>query len=177
MNMRSFLSLLLMIGILVGGVAFREQSPRADGRPAPLNSSDVAVHGTGWVPQSRAGFSVWRPYGWGTATKSKAVANRWVHIPLVYPTYLVDIGQKLYYVEFCAQSTNGARTKPIQMDVWGGTTRIYTGAVVWPADNDSHCVGQSFSTWYEDVGLSVLLKFGNTADTITLYKAWVNVGP
>ncbi len=177
MNTRPFLSLLLALGILVGGIAFRQSGPRPDGSPAPVNSSDIAMHGTAWVPQARGQFAMWKTYGWGIQVKAKAPSNTWVHIPITYPTYLVDIGQKLYYAEFCAKSTHGAVTKPIQMDVWGGQVRQYTGSVAWPADNAYHCMGTSFSAWYEDAGISVLLHFADNIDSITLYKAWIQVGP
>jgi hypothetical protein len=138
--------------------------------------TDIAVHGTMWNAENRGQFSALKTFGWGTYTKAKAVGTQWVHIAIPYVTYLEDIAQKVRYVEFCAQSSAGATTKPSRLDIWGGATRFYTGAIVWPANNNRNCVGTFFTpgVWKEDLGISVQLNYANTADTITLYKAWAS---
>ncbi len=177
MNKRSFLSLLLIVPLLVGGIAYRAGAAEASISPAAI-SSDIAVHGTAWVPQKASNFSLWQPLGWGTAARAKYATDLWVHIPLNYPTYINGVAQRLLYVEFCAASSNSAISKPKSMDVWSNITKISTQTITWTAGNNvKQCVGQIFSKWYEDVGISVLLHYGNTTDTITLLKAWVHVGP
>jgi hypothetical protein len=136
--------------------------------------TDIAVHGTMWNPELRGKFSLFKPLGWGTATKVKAAGNQWVHIPIPYITYLEDVAQKIRYVEFCAQSSAGSTTKPTALHLWAGSKRFYAGAISWPANNNYNCSGASFSpgVWKEDLGVSVLLHYENTTDSITLYKAW-----
>jgi hypothetical protein len=136
--------------------------------------TDISVHGTMWTPELRGKFSMFRPLGWGTATKVKAAGNQWLHIPIPYITYLEDVAQKVRFVQFCAQSSNGSATKPTALHLWANGTRFYAGAVTWPADNAYHCAGVSFSpgVWKEDLGVSVSLHYANAVDSITLYKAW-----
>ncbi len=151
-----------------------------DGQPFPeeigaLPWTDFAVHGTAWVRENAGQFSMFKPYGWGTAAKVKASGYQWVHIAIPYTTYLEDVAQKVRYVEFCAVSTNGAATKPVKMDVWANTVKISSTPISWPADNARHCFGVTYSpgVWYQDLGVSVQLYFANTTDKITLYKAWL----
>ncbi len=138
--------------------------------------TDVAVQGTAWVPELRVKFSAFSIRAWGAVAKAKAAGDQWVHIPIAYPTYIKSTGEKIVYVEFCAKSSAGANTKPVKMDLWGNDGRFYTGAVSWPADNAYHCWGVSFNpgTWKQSLGISVLLHFANTTDTITLYKGWAS---
>jgi hypothetical protein len=136
-----------------------------------------ATHGTAWVAEKPAKFKKFRAYGWGTQTKILLPGDQWVHIPLVYATFINGSAQYVEFVQFCADSTNGARSKPIQLDIWAGAVRIYSVPIDWPANNDINCVTYWLPspTWYEDIGLSVLLHFGNTNDKITLYKGWLQI--
>jgi hypothetical protein len=144
--------------------------------PPAVPWTDIAVHGTMWRPEKQVQFSVFNPYGWGTAAKVKAASYQWVHLSIPYITFMEDIAQKIRYVEFCAQSSAGIRTKPIALHLWAGATRFYAGAVAWPATNTLNCSGTFFTPgiWKEDLGVSVQLKYANIADTITLYNAWAS---
>lgn len=204
MKHRVLISLLLLALLLLGGpaispvvagnpgVALAEETPvfqtftYEDGNPpdALLESiasapyTHLAVQGTLWTPERRARFQVFSPKGWGTFTGLKAVnvpGDEWVHIPLPLITYLEDVGQKIDYVEFCARSTNGAVTKPVQIHLWAHDVRFYAGAITWPANNNLNCHGVMINppVWKQALGISVLLHFQNSADRITLYKAWV----
>jgi hypothetical protein len=169
------------ISIIPNGVEVKTFVFAHGEEPSPKTASlaaipwtDISVHGTMWTPELRSKFSLFRPYGWGTATKVKAAGDQWVHIPIPYVTYLEDVAQKIRYVEFCAQSSAGSRTKPTALHLWAGSKRFYAGAISWPADNAYHCAGVSFSpgVWKEDLGVSVSLHYANAVDSITLYKAW-----
>lgn len=137
--------------------------------------TDFAVHGTAWIRELPAQFSSFQAKGWGTVAKVKAAGYQWVHIPIPYATYLEDVAQKVRYVEFCAQSSNGAATKPVKLDIWAHNVRISSTSISWPADNAIHCFGVNYSpgVWKQDIGVSVSLYFANTTDKITLYKAWL----
>ena len=65
------------------------------------------------------------------------------------------------------------------MDLWGDKQFIKTVPISWPADNDYHCFTHvlSPSIWKPTLGVSVLLRFANSTDRITLYKAWAQVKP
>lgn len=163
-------------GVVVKTYAFpdgKEPFARPTGTEA-VPWTDISVHGTMWRPENSAQFAMYKPYGWGIATKVKAIGNQWVHIPIPYITYLEDVGQKVRYVQFCAQSSAGAATRPTALHLWTGNTRFYAGAVAWPANNNLNCWGVTFSpgVWRADLGVSVLLYYANITHTITLYKAW-----
>jgi hypothetical protein len=174
----SVLVLLLVAGsapILAGAAG-----PSSDVRASEGNT-DVVAFGTAWVPQSRSRFAVWRPMGWGTEVKVKAsgVGDQWVHIPLPYASVEEGTAVTLYYVEFCAKSSNGAATKPVTMDIWTDAGRLTSQSVAWAANNSRQCWGYTLAapTWVESLGFSVKLHFASTGDMITLYKAWAHVGP
>jgi hypothetical protein len=184
----------LWIPLLVGLLAFAlisGSSPLAVGADDPTSQQSAAVrtitggsimeaHGTAWVPELRARFARWRPVGWGTQAKVKAagVGDQWVHIPIPVAPWLADTTTFVFSVHFCAQSTNGSQTRPVQIDVWSGSTRIYTGAVYWWSDNATHCWNVDFSpTLVTSVGVSVLLHFATTTDQITLEEAAVSFAP
>jgi hypothetical protein len=203
MNRRISLISLLMIPILLGSVAFTgagatppyqkavDQSItyELDENAAPGSQvpslggeavfTDMAMHGTLWTPEIRTNFALFRPYGWGTATKVKAASLQWVHIPLSYATYINGVAQKIQYVEFCAQSSNGGVSGPTRMDLWAHNVRFLQEHFAWPFTNNIACHGHLFATpvWKQDLGVSVQLAFSSAADTITLYKAWVRTVP
>jgi hypothetical protein len=184
MNYRITTVLLAVALLLVLGVNMTQAAPlRTDTGPgdlaAPVGIYDYTNHGTAWVPELRAKFSLFKPVGWGTMTKAKVAGNQWVHIPVPYPSRIADTLVKIKYVEFCAQSSSGVATKPIRLDLWDYTGRFYSTNIAWPANNNKFCFGHEFNPpiWQQDLGVSVLLHFANATDTITLYKAWVRVTP
>ncbi len=146
---------------------------------APAGVYDFTNHGTDWVAENRGAFSLFNPVGWGTQTRSTAAGQRWVHIPIPYPSRIANTMMRISYVEFCAQSSNGVGTRPIRMDLWDYVSMFSSAPVAWPADNARHCVGRALNppVWKQDLGVSVLINYANNADTITLYKAWVRVIP
>ena len=142
--------------------------------------SDFTNHGTAWVAEQGGKLDLNKPFGWGRAISPILAGSYWVHIPIPFPTQLVGSPMKMLYIEFCAQSTNGAGgTKPVKMDLWDNDGRFLTVPVVWAANNAKNCFGYTFNptVWHQDLGISVLLTFANPADNITLYKAWVRVQP
>jgi len=180
------LSLLVLIVVSGSGpnVAGADDvaSPSTDQPRATVGASDFTNYGTAWVPQIRNKFSQWKPLGWGTAVKVKTTAvgqDQWVHIPVPMPTLLDGSWVDISYVEFCAQSSSGASSKPVHWDLWSDYGQFYSENITWPADNNIHCIGHTFSqmTWQPNLGVTVLLHFTNSTHTITLYKAWVEVLP
>jgi hypothetical protein len=118
--------------------------------------------------------------GWGAIAKAKTAAGQyWIHIPVPYPTRIANSLMKIKFVEFCAQSTNGANTKPVRMDLWEYNGMFASVNINWWADNNKHCFTYTLPTpaFHQGMGISVLLKFANTTDRITLYKAWTRLIP
>lgn len=181
MNYRLTTSLLALALLLVVGVGATQAAPPASvNLAAPAGNYDFATHGTAWVPEARGQFQAFSPKGWGIPTRVKAPGSYWVHIPVSYPTYIAGSAMYIKYVEFCAKSTNGASSKPVHWDLWEADhSNFYSQDISWTANNLYHCWGHTFSpgTWRQDLGISVLLTFVNTTDTITLSKAWVSVNP
>jgi hypothetical protein len=145
---------------------------------ARIRRTTLSAYGTAWVPEQRGKFALWKPYGWGTETRVKlaGVGNQWVHLPIPWAPLLDESGYAPSGVQFCAKSSNGAQTKPVQIDLWatdfeGVPTRIFTSGLSWPALNSNYCFYLSVSSppgpWL-GVGVSVLLHFANTTDKITL---------
>ena len=174
----------LLVLLVSGSVPILAGASSAPDTRASEGYSDLVGYGTSWVPQSRSKFSAWRPMGWGIEAKVKAagVGDQWVHIPIPFMSVEEGTGMKVAYVEFCAQSSNGAATKPVRMHLRseGGAVGIFGDqAVVWAANNNRQCFGINLSppVWKESLGVSVLVHFANTSDMITLYKAWVHLVP
>ena len=184
MKYRNIVILLLVAVLLAASVTTTRAAPiisisSTEKYAANPGDYDYTTHGTDWVNETPAkvAFSY---KGWGTIARAKTTAGQyWVHIPISYPSVIAGSAMKIKYVEFCAQSTNGAATKPIQMDLWEYPGKFLTVGIAWPADNAKHCFGYTFTTpaWRQDLGISVLLNFANTVDKITLYKAWVRITP
>ena len=105
--------------------------------------------------------------------KAAGVGNQWVHIEVPAAPFVNGSMTGVYSVQFCAQSSNGAQTRPIQVDLWNSTTRFHSESITWWADNAAHCKVINFSPppWVVNVGISVRLHFANTADQITLQWA------
>jgi hypothetical protein len=183
MNKRSLYSMLLIVPLLVGSFVTRPANPPAVPVPAAREAitgfSDIPAHGTAWVPEKKGQFKTFRPYGWGTMIKAKTVGDKWIHLPLVFPVYLDATPLKVNMVEFCAQPSAVGTAYPVRMDVWADTVKVYTTNITWWSDSSYHCYNYvwSTSTWYQDLGLSILLRFTNTSDYITMYKGWVRVVP
>lgn len=146
-------------------------SPESPGR------TDVVAHGTAWQPEKPKNFSLFQRVGWGTVTRRTAAGNDWVHISVPMITRLEDRLQKIARVEFCAQSTNGAASRPVRIDLWANDVMFKSQVIGWPADNAYHCVQVLFNppVWQPTLGVSVYLQFANATDKITLYKAWADL--
>lgn len=185
MKNRSFLPLLLIVPVLLGSVAFMQrsaiapsvapQSPNAGGG----SYTDFVVHGTAWQAEAPANFTVFKDFGWGTLTRAKAASTQSVHMPLAYtPTANLTI-EMASGIQFCARSSNGAATKPVKMTAWFRDAVLWSTAIAWPADNLMHCINHNFAmpASYQDLGLSLALKFANSTDTIRLYEARLRMFP
>ena len=185
MKHRSFLPLLLIVPVLLGSVAFMQgsaavpsvapQSPNAGGG----SYTDFVIHGTAWEAQSPANFSFFNRFGYGTLTRAKAASTQLVHIPLAYTPTANLTAEFASGIQFCARSTNGAATKPVKMMAWFRDTLLWSTAIAWPADSLTHCINHNFAVIasYQDLGLSLALKFANSTDTIRLFEARLRMFP
>jgi len=195
MNYRAIASLFLLLPLLFGNASattgaqvnpdaqtgvtsgvsdYDENGPRSKPEGA-TPWTDFSMHGTAWVRETPGAFLRWKIMGWGIEAKAKAAGYQWVHIPMPFTTYLEDVAQKVNHVEFCAQSTNGAATKPVTLHARTSAALVGNVAVTWAANNNRQCAWINWSpgVWREDIGISVQLYFANTTDQITLYKAWL----
>jgi hypothetical protein len=172
-------ALLLVIGVPAIHAAPLDQPADSIKPVVPAGNYDFTNHGTAWVPQVGASFSLFSPRGLGMLTQAKVAGQQWVHIPIPFPSVMSGSGMNITHVEFCAISTNGTSTKPVKWELWSNGGRFYVASISWPADNAEHCIYHDFAApvWQEDLGISVLLKFANTTNQITLRKAWVRVIP
>lgn len=183
MNYRMTTILMAVVLLLVLSVNMTQAAPAPSPSEAvPAGYYDFTNHGTAWVAERRGQFDIFKPFGWGmrTSTKPKfSPSDQWVHIPVPMPSRMSNGLMYLQYVEFCAQSTNGAATKPTRLDLWHYPGRFKAIGINWPADNAKHCVGYTFNpvVWAQDIGFSVLIHYANATDQVTLFKAWVRMQP
>jgi len=171
----------LVMTTLVGGamLATAEEEPtvgtETDAR-ASSGDTDMVAHGTAWVAERPGKFknSGWKPFGWGTWTRRKAAGNEWMHISIPYISRLEGDRTYVKYVEFCGESTNGAVTKPIRIDVWDNNTRIASQAVAWVANNNYQCHGVVINPAVaaQSLSVSVRVHYDNAVDQVTMFKAW-----
>jgi hypothetical protein len=176
MNYRITTVLLAVALLLVIGASDSHAAPYFAASPGDY---DFTTHGTDWVNET-PGQVAFSYKGWGTTTRAKTTAGQyWVHVPVPFPSRIANSLMKIKFVEFCAQSTNGASTKPVQMDLWEYAGQFASVGIAWPADNAKHCFTYTLPTpaFHQDLGISVKLNFANTTDRITLYKAWVRIIP
>ncbi|RJP46430.1 MAG: hypothetical protein C4583_18990 [Anaerolineaceae bacterium] len=176
MNYRVTTILLAVALLFVLGVSSTHAAPYFAASPGDY---DFGTHGTDWVSESPGKVALTYK-GWGAIFRAKTTAGQyWVHVPVPFPTRIANSLMKIKFVEFCAQSTNGASTKPVRMDLWEYSGQFATKNISWPADNAKHCITLTLTTpaFHQGLGISVLLKFANTTDKITMYKAWVRIIP
>jgi len=184
MNMRITTILLAVALLLVAGVSRMQAAPlpQSEGgeiQAAPAGDYDFTTHGTSWVRQIPAQFSLFRTMGWGTQAKVKAAGDQWVHIAVPYQTRIANTLMKIKFVQFCAQSSNGGVTKPVRMDLWSYDGLTKSVLITWPANNNKNCFTYEFPTpeFQPGLGVSVLLHYANPTHMITLYHAWVRIVP
>jgi hypothetical protein len=164
----------------LGGISTAEEAPvPGDSIEAIAGQSHVAVQGTNWVAERPARFLRWRPYAWGVMTRAKAAGQQWVHIAVPTTTYIDDSALSVFHVEFCATATQPTKTAPVAVHLWADDTRIYTESIVWPDTTSEYCHQIDFApaTWFESVGISVLVNYANDRNKVTLNKAWIALIP
>lgn len=157
-------------------------TPGVDDPPdiqAITGETHLVTQGTAWVQERPKRFKRWKKMGWGTRAVyfgSLAPADEWVHLPVTMATYIDGTQLYVKHVEFCAQSTNGAVTKPTRLHVRANGNLLGDIPVSW-SDNNYHCAYIIFTPaqWAESVGISVKLHFANGTDQITLFKGWVKL--
>lgn len=151
----------------------------ADTPMAITGQTHIAVQGTAWVAERPGRFLRWRPYAWGVMTRAKEATQQWVHIAIPTPTYIDDTPLKVFHIEFCAKTTQPTKSAPVAVHIWDNTTRVYTETIVWPDTKAEYCHKIDFAParWMESVGVSVLVKYANDRNKVTLNKAWVALVP
>ena len=184
MNYRLTTILLAVALLFILGVSTIQAAPKETVQPAPqavapAGNYDFTNFGTAWVPEVLGQYNWWHQRGWGTQAKPKTTGGKWVHIPIPFTSQLGGSSMYVNYVEFCAQSTNGAAgTGPNHMDIYAGTSVLVHSNISWWTDNAYHCYGlYPGDVWVESLGISLSLNFANATDMITLSKAWARVHP
>ncbi len=172
--------MIVILGVSNTGAAPAAVGPAAVQPAAGPGNYDFTTYGTSWIPEVLGQYNWWHARGWGMQAKPKTIGDKWVHIPLPYPSGISNTAMKVTYIEFCAQSANGAAgTGPNQMDIYSdGAGLFHSEAITWWADNSRHCWGYrlptqpGIRTW-----ASRPSSLSKPFDLITLYKAWVRVVP
>jgi hypothetical protein len=146
--------------------------------PLAGSASDIAVQGSGWIAEQRTYFAAFVPKAWGVDTRAKNAVDTWVHLAIPIPSFLSDVAQKITYVEFCARARNPLVSRPIRMDLWANGSRFSTTNITWPNLDTVQCYGVSMTAvWKEALGISVLVRYANAVDIVTMYKGWASVRP
>jgi hypothetical protein len=172
------MALLITVAATVGSAATDDAAEPAavETEALPAGTIDLALPGTAWVAEKPWRTSI-RPFGWGTRLKHKKGGSEWFHMPLALPTYVDSVARKISKVEFCAKSNEPTVVKPIKIDLWENNSRFHSSTISWPNKTSMHChsIGFNPPVWKQSVGMSVLIQFGNTTGSVTMYKAWVRV--
>jgi len=199
MKTKIIISLFVLIPLLVTNIALAEKPapghPEPSGEPSEIDTyifdaenlklapvagnTDLAVHNQGWMPEKPNKFKPFKYEHWATIIKALAPGYYWVGISIPLITYLDGVAQRIKYVEFCADSSKGAKSKPTAWEIYERRNIVWSGNINWPADNDTHCIGHTFSPaiWKQDLGISVYLYFKNKDHIIYMEKAWVKTIP
>jgi len=139
--------------------------------------NDLAIHSENWFPEKPNKFKPFKRRPWGTKIQALAPGEYYVDIAIPLLTYIAGKAQYIKTIEFCAESSIGAKTKPVKWEIWtyDRTTPLWNGEIGWPADNDKHCIGKTFGTgiWLQDLSIAVKLNFKSTSHNIFMHKAWV----
>lgn len=178
----------VVIALTVFALAFATAgsvSSAETGSAVPAEVADItgqthiAVQGTDWVAERPQKFRRWKAYAWGVETRAKEATQEWVHIPIPTPTYIDGTPLKVMHLEFCAKASAPRKSAPVAVHIWANQSRIYTETIAWPLTRAEHCHKIDFSPprWMESVGVSVLVKYANRRNTVTLTKAWISLVP
>jgi hypothetical protein len=161
------------------GVSSAENDAAAPEAGVITGTSHMAIQGTAWVAERPGKFRNWKHWGWGTATRAKEATQEWVHIAVPTPTRIDGDYMWVRRVEFCAIAAKPLKSAPVQVDIWANNVRKIQVPIVWPDTDTQHCVPIVFdpAVWMESVGVSVLVKYANRFNKVTLTKAWVDVEP
>ena len=163
-----------------GGVSSAESDEVAPEAALDITGqTHVAVQGTDWVAERPGRFRTWKPYAWGVETRAKEATQQWVHIPIPTLTYVDGTPLKVMHLEFCARTSAPNKSKPVAIHIWANQSRVYTESISWPSTRSEHCHKVDFSppVWMESVGVSVLVKYANRRNKVTLTKAWISLVP
>lgn len=164
----------------LGGISTAEEGPAPDDSIETISGqSHVAVQGTNWVAERPGRFLRWRPYAWGVMTRAKAAGQQWVHIAVPTTTVIDDTALSVFHVEFCATTTQPTKSAPVAVHLWADNNVIHTENISWPNTTSKHCHQIDFApaTWFESVGISVLVKYANDRNKVTLNRAWIALTP
>ncbi len=162
------------------GVSTAEPEAPVEDAPTAINGwSHMAVQGTAWVAEKPNKFRRWRTYAWGVETRAEKKSHQWVHIAVPTPTYIDTTRMHVYFVQFCAKAHNPTQSAPTMVHIWANNKRLVEQPITWPNKTEQHCVDVTLSPteWMESVGISVLVKYANRKDKVTLQKAWIGVTP
>lgn len=141
---------------------------------------EVEMMGTMWQPQNRKQFREWYVLGWGSAVRlkpAKAPSDEWIHISPATVTRANNVWQKVSSVTFCAATSNPTVSKPLAIHLWAENNyRFYMGNVTWSNITTRQCKTVTFSPVVTKFGvnISLLVRFANGTDQVTLQEVWVD---
>jgi len=142
------------------------------------SKTELVLNGLYWFPEKEGKFTKVKRGYWGTLTMATP-GGWWVDVSVPLVTYLNGVGQYVKYVEFCGQSSNGAKTKPISWEINSMRKNEWDGPIAWPANNNLNCVGHTFTpkVIIEDLNIAVKVYYKNNTHDFSFYKAWAKVVP
>ncbi len=143
--------------------------------------TDIYMQGTMWQPQFKGHFT-WAVKTSGVETQAAAGFGgtyQWVHIAIPYPWAIDSTMMKIDEVTFCMKADHPTRTIPTKVELWSQVTKIFSGPMNWTNNSGIQCHTVDFSPAVQAgyLGVSVLVKYYNSTDMVTLHGVWARFVP
>jgi len=140
-------------------------------RNPDVSFTGIGMYSTNWFAEADKYFKAVKRYPSGTKFKAVAPGDFWVDLTIPVPYTIEGAVKEVDYVEFCARSSNGAKTKPKYVEVWSEEAKIANKPFIWNPNNNQQCIGVAISPAQRvfNLAVAVELKFKNTTD-----KIWMN---
>jgi len=199
MKIKTLIALLLLVPLVISSVAHAEEpTPPSDETPIVedsviidsqagviLDSSALDpnavnrymhMYGINWIPEKAKKFSKIKHNFNGTTTRVNTPGSYYVNSSIPLINYEDGRSQYLKEVQICGKSSKGSKVFPIRWKLYSTNNgNFYTGSIIWPADEDKHCVNKTYSTpvYQVDLMVSVLVIYKNTTQTFTFKDVWI----
>jgi len=176
MKIKALIALMLLAPLVIGSVAYAGDTVTVEQAIDAPEAGEryFGMYGINWFPEKAGKFSKIKRNVNGTKTQVNTPGTYYVNISI--PIFYYEDGTQngLYGVRFCGQSSKGAKTKPVKWKFWASGTQFFSESILWPADEDEHCIDEYFTptALQNNLLVQVYVKYYNTTHTFTFKRAF-----